>query len=761
MDKTGPEKQQKLRDLPDESESLYRELLHREFVRLHIENHQLSYQLSLRDEVIRQYEAGIRAQNEAGIRQPGAGQGPPAPEAAESKRTPVSEEAESGKRTPVPNAAQNPPKNPVQGRFPVSDLPPESVTRLSLRRLPTLRLPPTQFPALRIPLRSIFCQPFSSLAKRTLRLLGGRKGAVSESGIFPGNGNRGPEGGNIADNKATLWGSGDPERSGNPAASGDFQPLISILLPVGNPPKEGLRQAVDSLRETIDSVRAQAYEHWQLCISADSLAPVSVHALLQSYANRDSRIGIYLMPPNQGKAAALNFALARGRGEFAGFLEVSDCLKQNALSAVVKLLQHSLPDLIYCDEAVVDADGTVTQQIFRPDWSPDLLFSTNYFSHFGIVKKALAKEIGGFREEFPSAEDYDFFLRYTAKARDIAHIPEILYSRRQNASGGPITGNTPASPGGDDVVQKQAENWSQKALTEALALWGIVGEVEMGFNPAVFRVRRKIIGRPLVSVIIPTKDKAYFLKRCVDSILNRTLWPKYEILIVNNNSEEEITKQYFRRLEGEPRVKVAAYDQPFNYSAINNWAEQFTRGEHLLFLNNDTEVISPEWMSAMLEHSQRPEVGAVGAKLLTVDGRIQHAGVIIGLGGVADHGQRGAPGDAAGYGRYLQLIRNYSAVTGACMMTPRRVFERVGGFDEINLPVTFSDVDLCLRVRELGLLVVYTPYAELFHYESLSRGYLIDPRESSYMHKRWGRVFAEGDPYYNRNLPLTGPGYQL
>lgn len=519
-----------------------------------------------------------------------------------------------------------------------------------------------------------------------------------------------------------------------------YQPLISIILPVYNTQKQWLREA-------LESVLAQYYPKWELCICDDCSTLPHVKRILEEYTSADSRIKVRYLAINRGVAGASNAALELADGEFIGGLDHDDVLTPNALYEVVKLLQQENPDLIYSDEAITNEAGEIIQRVYRPDWSLDMLFSHPYFVHFNLFRLKLVREIGGYREEFPVSQDYDFTLRFTARTEKISHIPKILYHWRR------------VSASASHLMQNQVMRLSKQALVDTLSERGIKAVVEDGLEFNLFRVRRLINGSPLVSIIIPTKDKVYFLQRCIESIVKKTTWQNYEIIIVDNNSTEPATLEYLKNVVANPRIKVMNYKRPFSYSALNNWAVSFARGSQLLFLNNDTEVISPEWLTAMLEHAQRPEVGAVGAKLLGIDGNIQHAGVILGLNGLVDHGHRGFPGDSSGYCQTLKMIRNYSAVTAACLMIRKSVFQQIGGFDEQNLPITFNDVDLCLRLRKMNYLIVYTPYAELYHYESISRGYINDFQEGHYLLSCWQEIIENGDPYYNPNLALDGGGY--
>ncbi|MEM4523447.1 MAG: glycosyltransferase, partial [Nitrososphaeria archaeon] len=396
-----------------------------------------------------------------------------------------------------------------------------------------------------------------------------------------------------------------------------------------------------------------------------------------------------------------------------------------------------------------DKGGKRVEPFFKPDYSPDYFLSCNYLCHLAVIRKSLVEKVGGFRLGYDGSQDYDLFLRVLEHTNKVAHIPKILYHWRK----------TQSSAASSIYAKPYAYENAKKALLEAMKRRGIEIEgVYDGLWKGSYRIRYRIMGNPKVSIIIPTKDKVEFLRKCVESVLNKTTYQNYEIVIVDNNSQEDKTFEYYREIENNPKIRIIQYKKPFNFSAIINFAVSKIESEYLLFLNNDTEVITPEWLSAMLEHIQRKEVGAVGAKLLYPNGRIQHCGVILGLGSgkhkVPGHIFRGFP-DPVRHPS-ADVIRNFSAVTAACMLTKKSVFEEVGGFDEVNLPVAFNDVDYCLKLREKGYLIVYTPYAVLYHYEGLSRGRdeLKNERfkrEVEFMINKWGKVL-ENDPYYNPNL---------
>jgi O-antigen biosynthesis protein len=517
-----------------------------------------------------------------------------------------------------------------------------------------------------------------------------------------------------------------------------YAPLVSVLLPVLNPEREWLERG-------LDCVVSQVYPHWELCVCSD---PTEEHVrrVLDRYEHLDERIKITYLEGNLSASGLLNAALSQARGEFVGILQGGDELAPDALFEMVKVLQeYPQAGLIYSDMDDIDEEGNRTNPYFKPGWSPDLLLSTNYISHLSVYRRDLVEEIGGFRDGFDGCEDYDLVLRATERTDEIHHVPKVLYHRRASLS----------ASSGDD--KSPVRDGMRRALSEALERRGLEGSVDEGFLPDRFRVRLKIKGEPKVSILIPTRDNVSFLRRCLDSVERLTTYRNYELLIVDNNSRDPETLEYFASTPH----RVIPFREPFNYSRINNFAVSQATGEYVLLLNDDTEVISGEWLEAMLEHAQRPEVGAVGARLLYPDGRIQHAGVILGVGshwepGVAMHSHQFYASDSPGYAGVPMTTTNYSAVTAACMLLRKSLFDEVGGLDEENLRVQFNDVDLCLRLRERGYYVVYVPYAELYHHESVSRGYWnLDRSENVYMRERWSGVM-DRDPYYN---PHFSRGY--
>jgi O-antigen biosynthesis protein len=527
-----------------------------------------------------------------------------------------------------------------------------------------------------------------------------------------------------------------------------YSPKISIITPVWNPKSRWLKAS-------IESVIQQTYPNWELCLAYGGSSKPEVIQVLKEYAQKDSRIKTKFINKNLGISGNSNEALSLASGEFIALLDLDDELAPFALFEVVKVL-NKIPDLdyIYSDEDKLNKTNKRIEPFFKPDWSPDYFLSCMYTCHLGIYRKNIIDEIGGFRSYYDGSQNYDLVLRVIEKTQNIYHISEVLYHRRISR----LVANDEKS---------KSHIAAKKALTDYMLRNYILGEILDGPSSTTYRLKRQIIANPLVSIIIPTKDKANVLKGCIESILTKTDYTNYEIIIVDNQSVEQRTFDYYKSISTISKMRILNYNDFFNYSTINNYAASLAKGEHLLFLNNDTEVLSREWLSSMLEHSQRNEVGAVGAKLLFRNKSIQHCGVIIGLGGVAGH-----PCSRL-YKTYYQgarpsVISNYSAVTGACLMLRKSVFDEVGGFDT-RLAIGFNDIDLCLKIRELKYLIVYTPYALLFHYESLTRGYDDEhsvkkvryKEECDFMHKRWGDIIDRGDPYYNPNLSLEKCDFSL
>lgn len=528
------------------------------------------------------------------------------------------------------------------------------------------------------------------------------------------------------------------------------KPLISIVVPVYNTPQTFLRQM-------IESVQKQSYSEWELCIGNASPDNQELKKVIEEYKN-DPRIREVEIPENKGISQNTNRAMEIATGEWIGLLDHDDLLAPNALYEIAKAVCEC-PDaeVIYTDEDKVTTDlKEHFQPHLKPDFNVDLLRSNNYICHFFVASRDLIERVGGFRPEFNGAQDYDLILRCTEQAKQIVHIPKILYHWRVHKAS---TADNPAS-------KMYAFDAGKRAIEEHLRRCNTKGIVEHTKDLGFYRVKYEVCGEPLVSIIIPNKDQVTSLKKCLESIREKTSYQNYEIIIVENNSEESETFAFYKKIAGD-KIKIVTWEGEFNYSAINNFGVRHARGDYLLLLNNDVEIISEDWMKEMLSHCQRKEVGIVGAKLYYPDNTIQHAGIIIGIGGVAGSIFTGLPRAFSGYLHKASIQLDLSAVTAACMLVKRSVFEQVGGLEE-KLKVAFNDVDFCLRVREKGYLVVYDPYAELYHYESKTRG-AEDTKEKvrrfqteiEYMRSHWIDLLKKGDPYYNCNLSLTKWDYSL
>jgi glycosyltransferase involved in cell wall biosynthesis len=532
----------------------------------------------------------------------------------------------------------------------------------------------------------------------------------------------------------------NPEAAALRVKSLRYRPTISILMPAYNSP-------VQYFHKAIESVLNQYYPYWELCVCDDGSPEPHTRETLQKYAAADHRIKVAYSEKNGGIAAATNRALEMATGEFVGFLDHDDELTPDALLEVVSVLQHADADLVYSDEDKLDTAENRCDAFAKPAWSPDLLLSTMYTCHFSVYRKEIVDRIGGLREGFDGSQDYDLALRFTEQTERIAHIPKILYHWRK------LEGSAAASY----QAKPYAYDAAGKALNEALRRRKLQGEVVPMPTFGFFRIKRRLVTAGKVSIIIPTRDKVDLLKRCIDSIEERTDYGNFEITVVDNGSRHQETLNYLKRCGH----RVIRDDSPFNFSGLNNLGASHSDGEYLLMLNNDTEVISTEWLCALLEQAQRPEVGAVGAKLLYPDGSIQHCGVVLGIGGVAAHShQNWVIGDEGGYFNFPNIIRNYSAVTGACLMTRRSLFDEMGGLNDSDLAESFNDVDYCLRLRKKGYLIVYTPFSILYHHESASRSKVVNDRENTYMLDKWGTEIAR-DPYYNPSLTLSAEDYSL
>jgi GT2 family glycosyltransferase len=508
-----------------------------------------------------------------------------------------------------------------------------------------------------------------------------------------------------------------------------YRPRISILLPVYN--TDG-RLLIDA----IDSVRAQIYRNWQLCIADDGSDRAETREVLTSLAG-DPSIVVIELGGSSGISAATNAALTLADGDYVTFLDHDDLLKPHALAQVARWLDGDPTlDVIYSDEDKLDPEGQLYDPHLKPDWSPDLLTTQNYLCHLTVARRSLVEEVGGFRSEYDGSQDYDLFLRLTERTRRIAHIPEPLYSWRA----------VPGSAAAEADAKPYAIVAARRAVADALDRRGYEARVDTTSKLGCFRARYPLPGQPKVSIIIPSKNRGRLLRRCITSITERSTYHNFEIVVIDNQSTEAEALGY---LATGP-ARVIRYSEPFNYARMMNFAARSVECDALLFLNNDTEVINPDWIEALLEHAMRPEVGAVGGRLFFGDGEPQHEGIMLAVGGGWAYNV-----NHAGYWARGELTRNTTAVTGACTMTRPSVYWRVGGNDE-RLRIAYNDVDLCLRIRHAGYEIVYTPFAELFHYESASRSGYEHPLDGPLFGTRW-RPRDSVDPYYSPLLSERQP----
>ncbi|MCA8077989.1 glycosyltransferase [Burkholderia cepacia] len=532
------------------------------------------------------------------------------------------------------------------------------------------------------------------------------------------------------------------------------RPLISILIPVCG-------TSVRYLESTVQSVLVQIYENWELCIAADDTVTSEVASYLRSVSERDGRIKVVFLKSGGYVSATAKGALELAAGEFSATLGQNDVLSPHSLYFIA-LQINEVDDLniIYSDNDEIDESDIRDNAFFKSSWNPDLFFSHDMISRSVVYRTSLLREVGGFRIEYEGGHDRDLTLRCVKKSMpsQIRHIPRVLYHLRR-------LGECSST---DPDAENDACNAEERALSEFFKDQPGVN-VSRGELAGTYRVRYPIpTPVPKVSVIIPTRDGGPLLKKCILSILDGTDYENLEIVVVDNQSKDRETVGFLESLSLRGNIVVLRYNFPFNYSSINNFAEERASGDVLCFLNDDVEAIEPDWLREMVSHALRPDIGAVGAKLLYADGFVQHAGVVMGIGGFASHAHRLYPSTHTGYAGRAALVQNFSAVTGACLVMRRDVFRAVGGFDEENLPVAFNDVDLCLRVREAGYRIVWTPYAVLHHFESYSRG---DDqmsaekrarfnREKSFMLARWN-TDQLNDPYYNQNLTLDREDFAI
>jgi glycosyltransferase involved in cell wall biosynthesis len=529
------------------------------------------------------------------------------------------------------------------------------------------------------------------------------------------------------------------------------KPLISVVMPTYNPKPEWLIEA-------IESVRKQIYPQWELCIADDASTDKAIRLILERYAREDARIKVVFREQNGHISAASNSALELTTGEWVTLLDHDDFLGENALFWVADAIVDN-PDagLIYSDEDKIDQSGQRYDPYFKSDWNPDLFLSHNMISHLGAYRTDLVRKLGGFLEDYEGAQDYDLALRCIEQLapQQIVHIPRVLYHWRSHPGSTALAGSE----------KNYALLAGQRALSDHFARTQVSAKVEL-LDFGMYRARYDIPApQPLVSLIIPTCNSLSLIQRCIESILAKTTYKNYEILVVDNNSDDPKTLDYFASLAGDRRIRILRDERPFNFSTLNNAAVQQAKGEYLGLINNDIEVISPEWLDELISLAIQPSVGAVGARLWYPNDTLQHGGVITGLGGVAGHSHKHLKKGAPGFFFRAQLIQTFSAVTAACLVVKKSIYQEMGGLDEINLKVAFNDVDFCLRIREAGYRNVWTPYAELYHHESATRGHENTPEkqlrfrdEVLYMQKRWGNLLGN-DPTYSSNLTLDQENY--
>ena len=531
-----------------------------------------------------------------------------------------------------------------------------------------------------------------------------------------------------------------------------FQPQISVIIPVFN---------VDPawLDACINSIFGQIYENWELCLYDDASTNEETLECLRKWAEHDSRISVTYGKDNLHISGASNNALKMANGEFVGLMDNDDELTNDALYHVIDLLNnHSDADYIYTDEDKIDEEGDYCQPHFKPGWSPELLESMMYVGHFSVIRKSILEQVGGFREGLEGSQDYDLALRIAEISNNFYHIPKILYHWRI----------IPGSVSGGGDAKQYAYTSAVNALTEHVAKENLNNSAETTNYAGLYRIRRES-GNPSVTIIIPFHNKAEMTIDCLKSIKNSS-YDNYSIFLISNNSSDDELKLVKNYIENDKRITLEEYNHKFNWASINNWAAQCCESEFLLFLNNDTLIINKDWIESLLDCGIKKNVGAVGAKLLYEDDTIQHAGIIMQIGGIAGHAFRYHSDEVPGYFGYSDVVRNCAAVTGACMLVRKELWQQLDGFDE-SLRVSYNDVDFCLRLLEINYAVIYTPFAKLYHLESISRPKTIADmsteelvefqRESDFLRRRHLKYFKEGDPYYNPNLTLRLENYSL
>ncbi len=531
------------------------------------------------------------------------------------------------------------------------------------------------------------------------------------------------------------------------------KPLISVLMPVYKTPPALLHKAIQSVVD-------QVYEQWELCIADDGSKSAEVREVLEGWAAKDGRIKLTFRPENGHISAATNTAFqALATGTWVVMLDHDDELRPNALAEVALAIDRAPnAQLIYSDEDKIDEAGERSAPYFKPDFSPELFRCQNYLNHLTAMRASAVRQAGGWREGFEGSQDYDLYLRIVEQTRaaNIIHIPKILYHWRM------AEGSTALAAAEKDYPATAA----LRALKEHVERSDLAHLVSRSEKSIYYHTHpNSLEPEPLVSILIPTRDGLEVLRPCVLSILEKTNYSNFEIVIIDNNSVDPETITFFKEISVHENVFILRYGETFNFSALNNFAVRRARGTLVALLNNDLEVISPDWLTQMASWAVQPDIGCVGAKLYYPDDTIQHAGVVLGIGGVAGHSHKREARSASGYFGHLQVVRNVSAVTGACLVMRKSVYQEAGGLDEENLAIAYNDVDFCLTVSGLGYRHVWTPYAELYHKESHSRGYEDTPekqerhrKERAYMQEKWGEALRQ-DPYYSPNLTLQKEDY--
>ena len=532
----------------------------------------------------------------------------------------------------------------------------------------------------------------------------------------------------------------------------EYNPMFSFVIPLYKTP-------VNFLYELIDSIKSQTYSNWEICFSDGSGENSPLKNILSELELGNKNIRTFYNGSQMKIAENTNAAIEISKGDYIIFMDHDDTIEPNALFECVSIINKDKDiDFIYTDEDKVNEDGTkYFDPHFKPDFSINLLRSMNYICHMVVVKRELINKSGRLDNVYDGAQDYDFVFRCVEKANKIHHIPKVLYHWRTHNDS---TSFNPAS-------KIYAFEAGKKAIEDHYKRIGIKAEVDFGVTNGLYNTKLKLESSPLVSIIIPNKDHISDLKKCIDSIESNSTYKNVEYVIVENNSTQEETYEYYKTLEINEKIKVIKYVGDFNFSKIINFGVKHSKGDYLLILNNDTELITPNSIEQMLAFCMLEDVGIVGARLLYPDDTIQHAGVIIGLGGIAGHAFVGLKRKFRGYFSRAICIQDYSAVTAACLMVSKKVFENAKGFNE-ELAVAFNDIDFCLKVRELGKLVVYNPNCEFYHYESKSRGKENTKEkvarfksERAVFKSRWSDILEAGDPYYNRNLSLNKYDFSL